>query len=60
MQTVVFASSNPFKFRELKTILGVLDVTLCAQSEFGIESIAEKRFKFCRKFVNQSTARKQD
>jgi len=46
MQTVVVATSNPAKLRELRAILGALPVALRAQSEFGVAAAAENGLSF--------------
>ena len=46
MQTVVVASANPHKFRELKAILNILNVELRAQSELGVASVDEDGLSF--------------
>ena len=46
MQSVVVASANSSKLRELKTILSVLDVELRSQSELGVASVEENGISF--------------
>ena len=46
MQTLVFASANPSKLRELTAILGELDVALQSQSQLGVTPIEENGMSF--------------
>ena len=46
MQTLVIASANPAKLRELKVILNGLDVELKSQSELGVASVEENGLSF--------------
>nr|VFJ91274.1 MAG: XTP/dITP diphosphohydrolase [Candidatus Kentron sp. LFY]VFK19581.1 MAG: XTP/dITP diphosphohydrolase [Candidatus Kentron sp. LFY] len=41
MKTVVLASSNPGKLRELGELLAPLDITLAPQSDFGVQDVEE-------------------
>ena len=46
MQTLVFASANPSKLRELTSILGELDVVLQSQSKLGVTPAEENGMSF--------------
>ena len=46
MQTLVVASANPSKLRELKAILNELNAELKSQSELGVESVEENGLSF--------------
>ncbi len=45
-QTVVLASSNPGKLRELQRVLSPLDVTLKCQDDFGVPEVEETGLTF--------------
>ena len=46
METLVVATANPAKLRELKTMLGPLNVELKSQTELGVASVEENGLSF--------------
>ena len=57
--TVVLASGNPGKLRELGEVLAPLGVTLHAQSEYGVPEVAETGLSFVENAIIKARAASQ-